>query len=104
MVIYANATVLGRITVGEGATIGSNVWVTSDVEPGGKACRQNIDFCRFFIFSIINKWNRADGSISYFNVMDAVIHLQETDSTNDVMHRLFSGADASKCRRDPGVC
>ena len=37
VVIYANATVLGRITVGEGATIGSNVWVTSDVEPGGKA-------------------------------------------------------------------
>ena len=28
--------------------------------------------------------------------MDAVIHLQETDSTNDVMHRLLSGADASQ--------
>lgn len=34
VVIYCNATVLGRITVGEGATIGGNVWVTSDVPKG----------------------------------------------------------------------
>ncbi len=29
--VYAGATILGRITVGEGAVIGGNVWVTSDV-------------------------------------------------------------------------
>ncbi len=34
VVIYCNATVLGRITIGEGATIGGNVWVTNDVPKG----------------------------------------------------------------------
>ena len=29
--VYAGATILGRITVGEGAIIGGNVWVTTDV-------------------------------------------------------------------------
>lgn len=36
VVIYANATVLGRVTVGRGAVIGGNVWVTRDVAPGEK--------------------------------------------------------------------
>lgn len=31
VVIYAGATLLGRITVGQGAVIGGNVWVTHDV-------------------------------------------------------------------------
>ena len=34
VVIYAGATVLGRVTLGRGATIGGNVWLTHDVEPG----------------------------------------------------------------------
>jgi serine O-acetyltransferase len=34
VVIYAGATVLGRITVGRGAVIGGNVWLTHDVAPG----------------------------------------------------------------------
>jgi serine O-acetyltransferase len=34
VVIYAGATVLGRITVGRGASIGGNVWLTHDVAPG----------------------------------------------------------------------
>lgn len=34
VVIYAGATVLGRITIGQGSTIGGNVWVTQDVPPG----------------------------------------------------------------------
>jgi len=34
VVIYAGATVLGRVTIGHGATIGGNVWVTRDVAPG----------------------------------------------------------------------
>lgn len=34
VVIYANATVLGHITIGKGAVIGGNVWVTEDVAPG----------------------------------------------------------------------
>jgi serine O-acetyltransferase len=31
VVIYAGATILGRITIGKGAVIGGNVWVTQDV-------------------------------------------------------------------------
>lgn len=34
VVIYAGATVLGRITVGRGAVIGGNVWLTESVPPG----------------------------------------------------------------------
>jgi serine O-acetyltransferase len=33
VVIYAGATVLGRITIGRGSTIGGNVWLTQDVPP-----------------------------------------------------------------------
>ncbi|MBY0465494.1 MAG: serine acetyltransferase, partial [Burkholderiales bacterium] len=34
VVIYAGATVLGRVTLGQGATIGGNVWLTHDVPAG----------------------------------------------------------------------
>ncbi|RYY02547.1 MAG: serine acetyltransferase [Gammaproteobacteria bacterium] len=34
VVIYAGATVLGRITIGKGSTIGGNVWLTRSVPPG----------------------------------------------------------------------
>ena len=34
VVIYAGATVLGRITVGRGSTIGGSVWLTHGVKPG----------------------------------------------------------------------
>ena len=33
VVIYAGATILGRITIGEGAIIGGNVWITQSVAP-----------------------------------------------------------------------
>ena len=33
VVIYAGATILGRITIGCGSTIGGNVWVTSSLPP-----------------------------------------------------------------------
>lgn len=36
VVIYSNATILGRITLGKGCVIGGNVWVTNDVDPGAK--------------------------------------------------------------------
>jgi serine O-acetyltransferase len=36
VVIYAGATVLGRVTIGKGASIGGNVWVTHDVAPGAQ--------------------------------------------------------------------
>ncbi len=34
VVIYAGATILGRITIGAGSTIGGNVWLTHSVSPG----------------------------------------------------------------------
>ncbi|MFQ3579011.1 MAG: serine O-acetyltransferase EpsC [Bacteroidales bacterium] len=36
VVIYSNATILGRITIGKGSMIGGNVWITQDVPPGSK--------------------------------------------------------------------
>ncbi|WP_349509594.1 serine O-acetyltransferase [Tardiphaga robiniae] len=33
VIIYAGATILGRIVVGSGSTIGGNVWLTEDVPP-----------------------------------------------------------------------
>ena len=34
VVIYSNASILGRITIGDNAVIGGNIWVTVDVPPG----------------------------------------------------------------------
>lgn len=34
VVIYAGATILGRVTIGRGAVIGGNVWLTQDVAAG----------------------------------------------------------------------
>ncbi|WP_426102315.1 serine O-acetyltransferase EpsC [Massilia sp. TSP1-1-2] len=39
VVIYAGATILGRITIGKGAVIGGNVWLTHDVAPGGRVAQ-----------------------------------------------------------------
>ncbi|URI08413.1 serine acetyltransferase [Aquincola tertiaricarbonis] len=36
VVIYAGATVLGRVTIGRGSTIGGNVWLTHSVPPGSR--------------------------------------------------------------------
>jgi serine O-acetyltransferase len=33
VIIYANATILGRITIGKGCTVGANVWVTRSMKP-----------------------------------------------------------------------
>lgn len=34
VIIYAGATILGRVTIGKNAVIGGNLWVTHDVAPG----------------------------------------------------------------------
>jgi serine O-acetyltransferase len=36
VIIYAGATILGRVTIGRGSTIGGNVWVTRSVPPGSR--------------------------------------------------------------------
>jgi serine O-acetyltransferase len=45
VVIYAGATILGRVTIGRGATIGGNLWVTHDVAAGANLtqARSSVD-------------------------------------------------------------
>ena len=47
VVIYAGATILGRITIGRGSIIGGNVWLTRGVPPGSNVTQSlathNID-------------------------------------------------------------
>ena len=33
VIVYSNATILGRITIGKGCVVGANIWVTEDMEP-----------------------------------------------------------------------
>ncbi|WP_052469112.1 serine O-acetyltransferase EpsC [Pseudomonas massiliensis] len=42
VVIYAGATILGRITIGKGSTIGGNVWLTRSVSPGSNLTQANL--------------------------------------------------------------
>lgn len=43
VIIYSNASILGRITIGDGAVIGGNIWVTEDVAPGEKLIQAKAD-------------------------------------------------------------
>jgi len=38
--VYAGATILGRVTIGKGAVIGGNVWITNDVPPGARISQE----------------------------------------------------------------
>ncbi len=42
VVIYAGATILGRVTIGEGSTIGGNVWLTRSVPPRSNVTQANL--------------------------------------------------------------
>ena len=42
VVIYAGATILGRITIGKGSSIGGNVWLTSSVPPGSRITQAEV--------------------------------------------------------------
>ena len=41
VVIYAGATILGRITIGQNSIIGGNVWLTESVPPNSKILRNS---------------------------------------------------------------
>ncbi len=43
VVIYAGATILGRITIGKGSTIGGNVWLTRSVPPGSSISQAQLN-------------------------------------------------------------
>jgi serine O-acetyltransferase len=36
VIVYSNASILGRVTIGRGSVIGGNVWIVNDVPPGSK--------------------------------------------------------------------
>jgi serine O-acetyltransferase len=36
VIVYAGATILGRVTIGRGSIIGGNVWLTESVPPGSR--------------------------------------------------------------------
>jgi serine O-acetyltransferase len=42
VVIYAGATILGRVTIGRGSTIGGNVWLTHSVPPNSQVSQAEI--------------------------------------------------------------
>jgi serine O-acetyltransferase len=42
VVIYAGATILGRIRIGKGSSIGGNVWLTRDVPPGSRVTQAEV--------------------------------------------------------------
>ena len=40
VIVYSNATILGRITIGKGCVVGANIWVTEDMEPMSKKVKR----------------------------------------------------------------
>ncbi|WP_437192205.1 serine O-acetyltransferase EpsC [Planctomicrobium sp. SH527] len=42
VVIYAGATILGRVTIGAGSIIGGNVWLTTSVAPGSNITQAKV--------------------------------------------------------------
>lgn len=42
VIIYANSTILGRITIGKGAVIGGNIWVSSDIPAGAMITQSSV--------------------------------------------------------------
>ena len=48
VVVYANANILGRITIGRDSTIGGNVWLTTDVPPGSSILQQKAVISSFY--------------------------------------------------------
>ncbi|HMM37452.1 MAG TPA: serine acetyltransferase [Desulfovibrio sp.] len=49
VIIYSGATILGRVTVGKGAVIGGNVWLTRDVPAGARVIQDRDDDAVFEI-------------------------------------------------------
>ncbi len=45
--IYSGATILGRVTIGQGSVIGGNVWITYDVPAGSKVMQRKADQSAF---------------------------------------------------------
>jgi serine O-acetyltransferase len=42
VVIYAGATILGRVTIGRGSVIGGNIWLTHSIPPGSQVSQAKL--------------------------------------------------------------
>ncbi len=42
VVVYAGATILGRVTIGKGSSIGGNIWLTHSVPPGSSITQAKV--------------------------------------------------------------
>ncbi|HNI49988.1 MAG TPA: serine acetyltransferase [Accumulibacter sp.] len=42
VIVYAGATILGRVTIGRGSSIGGNVWLTRSVPPGSHVSQASL--------------------------------------------------------------
>jgi serine O-acetyltransferase len=42
VIVYSNATILGRVTIGKGSVIGGNVWLTKSVPPGSSITQGHV--------------------------------------------------------------
>lgn len=40
VIVYSNATILGRVTIGKGCVVGANIWVTEDMRPMTKKVKR----------------------------------------------------------------
>jgi len=47
VIIYGGATILGRVTIGRGTTIGGNIWLTESVPPGSRVTQARLQQERF---------------------------------------------------------
>ena len=48
VIIYSNATILGRITIGHDSVIGGNIWVTNDLAPNSRVVQNKTRITEFF--------------------------------------------------------
>jgi len=55
VVIYAGATILGRITIGRGSVIGGNVWLTRSIPPGSYITQANSQSALHEQFEVANQ-------------------------------------------------
>lgn len=47
VVIYAGATILGRVTIGRGSSVGGNVWLTRSIPPGSRITQASARYDSF---------------------------------------------------------
>ena len=47
VVVYSNASILGRITIGHDSVIGGNIWVTNDLPPHSKIVQNRAKSAEF---------------------------------------------------------